>query len=176
MIYLSDIKTFELQYKAHFTALKHFAKNYLDDEEVVLDILQDLFLKLYEKRLNFETEEQLKAYLYRSLQNNCLTYIRNNERAKKQLKDYTIEESDETFINAIIESEVFNLINKTFEELPEACKNVYKLSLQGKSHKEIAEELNISVNTIKRHKNYANHFLQKKLQKILEIIILVQFY
>lgn len=176
MIYLNDIQTFEEQYKAHFTALKHFAMNYINNEEIVLDLLQDLFLKLYEKKLSFETEENLKAYLYRSIQNNCLTYIRNNERLQKQLKDYSVSETEETFINKIIESEVFNLINKTFEELPETCKKVYKLSLQGKSHKEIAKELNITINTIKRHKNYANHFLQKKLQKILRIIFLIHFY
>ena len=56
---------------------------------------------------------------------------------------------------------------KVFEELPDACRKVYLRSLEGKSHQEISEELNIAINTIKKHKNNANHYLRVRLEKLL---------
>ena len=56
---------------------------------------------------------------------------------------------------------------EVFEELSPASREVYMKSLEGKSHKEIAEELNIAVNTIKKHKNNANHYLRSRLEKLI---------
>ena len=58
-------------------------------------------------------------------------------------------------------------VNEVFEELPDACRKVYLRSLEGKSHQEISEELNIAINTIKKHKNNANHYLRVRLEKLL---------
>ena len=70
---LSNVKQFKKSYERYFTALKHFAMHYLEDEYVVLDLLQDFFLKLWEKRETFKNEETFKVYLYRGVRNNCLT-------------------------------------------------------------------------------------------------------
>ena len=170
---LSDAKQFKKGYERYFTALKHFAMHYLEDEDVVLDLLQDFFLKLWEKRETFKNEETFKIYLYRSVRNNCLTYIRNRKRAEKYMQGYASEEFEEDFICHVIEAEVFSMINEVFEELPEACKKVYRLSLEGKSHQEIADELHIAINTIKRHKNNANHYIRERLDKLLILAILL---
>ena len=170
---LSDSKQFKKGYERYFTALKHFAMHYLEDEDVVLDLLQDFFLKLWEKRETFKNEETFKIYLYRSVRNNCLTYIRNRKRAEKYMQGYASEEFEEDFICHVIEAEVFSMINEVFEELPEACKKVYRLSLEGKSHQEIADELHIAINTIKRHKNNANHYIRERLEKLMILMMLL---
>ena len=63
----SDAKRFKAEYEAYFSALKYFAFRYIEDEEVVCDLLQDLFVKLWERGEMFENEMVLKAYLYRSV-------------------------------------------------------------------------------------------------------------
>ena len=136
----SDAKRFKAEYEAYFSALKYFAFRYIEDEEVVCDLLQDLFVKLWERGEMFENEMVLKAYLYRSVRNNCLTYIRDNRRREHRLAEYEPEETEEAFVDRIIEAE---------------------------SHQEISEELNIAINTIKKHKNNANHYLRVRLEKLL---------
>lgn len=170
---LSDAKQFKKGYERYFTALKYFAMHYLGDEDVVLDLLQDFFLKLWEKRETFRNEDTFRVYLYRGVRNNCLTYIRDKKRAEKRLEGYAPEEIEEDFVSHVIEAEVFSLINQVFEELPESCKKVYRLSLEGKSHQEIADELHIAINTIKRHKNNANHYIRERLEKLLVLMILL---
>ena len=71
----------------------------------------------------------------------------------------------------MLESEIFQALRTVFNELPPACKKVYLLSLQGKSHDEISQQLNITINTVKKHKNNANHYMREKLKYLLQVIL-----
>ena len=167
LIYLSERKKFKEVYEEYFTALKYFAMRYVKDEEVACDLLQDVFVKLWEKGDRFENEMQLKTYLYRVVRNHCLTYIRDAQRKEKRMEGFEVEETEESFVHQMIEAEIYALINDIFEELPDACRNVYMKSLEGKSHKEIAEELHIAITTIKKHKTNANNYLRGRLKDLL---------
>ena len=140
---------------------------YVKDEEVACDLLQDIFVKLWEKGDRFENEMQLKTYLYRVVRNHCLTYVRDTQRKEKRMEGFEVEETEESFVHQMIEAEIYALINDIFEELPDACRNVYMKSLEGKSHKEIAEELHIAITTIKKHKTNANNYLRGRLKDLL---------
>ena len=85
LICLSESKKFKEVYEEYFTALKYFAMRYVKDEEVACDLLQDVFVKLWEKGDRFENEMQLKTYLYRVVRNHCLTYIRDAQRKEKRM-------------------------------------------------------------------------------------------
>lgn len=164
---MADAKSFKTEYEEYFSALKYFACKYIEDEEVVCDLLQDFFIKLWEKGECFENEQVFKAYLYRSVRNNCLSYLRDHRRQEAKLAQY---EPEDAFINQMIEAEVYALVNKIFDELPEASRRVYLKSLEGKSHQEITDELHIAINTIKKHKNNANRYLRTRLEKVLSFI------
>lgn len=166
-ICLSNSRIFKEVYEEYFTALKYFAMRYVKDEEVACDLLQDVFIKLWEKGDRFEDEMQLKTYLYRVVRNHCLTFIRDTQRKEKRMEGFKVEETEESFVQQMIEAEVYALINDIFEELPDACRNVYMKSLEGKSHKEIAEELNIAITTIKKHKTNANNYLRGRLKNLM---------
>lgn len=145
---------------------------YVKDEEVACDLLQDVFVKLWEKGDRFENVIQLKTYLYRVVRNYCLTFIRDAQRKEKRMEGFEVEDTEESFVYQMIEAEIYALINDIFEELPDACKNVYVKSLEGKSHKEIAEELHIAITTIKKHKTNANNYLRKRLKDLLFLVML----
>lgn len=69
---MANAKCFKAEYEEYFSALKYFACRYITDEAVVCDLLQDFFIKLWEKGEVFENELAFKTYLYRSIRNNCL--------------------------------------------------------------------------------------------------------
>lgn len=81
-------------------------------------MLQDVFVKLWEKGDRFENEMQLKTYLYRVVRNHCLTYIRDAQRKEKRMEGFEVEETEEAFVHQMIEAEIYALINDIFEETP----------------------------------------------------------
>jgi RNA polymerase sigma-70 factor len=170
-VYLGNAQSFKMQYEMYFTSLKYFAKRYIDNEEAIHDIIQDIFVKLWEQKMDFENEQVFKTYLYRAVRNNCLTYIQHEKKRHEYAANNQEEEIEEAFINQVIKAEVYALINDVFKELPEMCRKVYARSLEGKSHQEISEELHIAINTIKRHKNKANHYLRERLEKLLSLVL-----
>ena len=176
IIDLGNIHVFRQEYEAHFTALKHFAMQYHPDEEQVCDLLQDIWMKLWEKKETYINEASFKTYLYRTVRNRMLNFIRDQKINEERLSQLSFEESEDAIINKIIESEIYALINEAFSELPDSCKRVYLESLKGASQKEIAEKLNISINTIKKHINNANHYLKKRLENILSLLLLLKGY
>ena len=68
---LSDAKCFQVIYQEYFVALKYFACRYIKDVEVVCDLLQNLFVKLWEQGETFENEVAFKTYLYHAVRNVC---------------------------------------------------------------------------------------------------------
>lgn len=158
---------FHWLYGKYAAVLRYFAAKYISDPDTVEDVVQDAFVNLWERRKGFESEVSIKSWLYKSVRNDCLNVLRHQQVHQK----YSLYEQDkdhsESFLDHVFEAEVFKILLSVFNELPPACRQVYKMSLEGMKHEEIARKLNISVNTVKKHKNNANHFLQSRLKDIL---------
>jgi len=160
-------------YEENSPSLRYFASKYLQEDSSIDDIVQDSFVTFWENRNKLNTYNSAKSYLYTIVRNSCLNSIRHNSVKKKYLNTIRETDNSDSFLDNILEAEIFNLVMKFFNELPPACRNVYKLSISGLSHKDISEKLNISVNTVKKHKNLANHFIKEKISKVLELMLLV---
>lgn len=168
-------KAFRYLYTKYTATLRYFAAKYIDDDATIEDIIQDAFLNLWEKHDEFQSENAVKAYLYKIVRSFSIDIIRHRNIAHKYAEQILLqgEEEQEFFLENIIESEVFHMLQTVFDELPPACKEVYQLSLSGKSHEEISRELNISVNTVKKHKNNANHYMRDKLKHVLSVLLYI---
>lgn len=164
-------KAFRFLYEKYTPALRYFAAKYVDDDAVIDDIVQDVFVSLWERRTDFETENALKSFLYTSVRNCCLNMIRHQGVKTRYAEVVYREEPKESFLDHILEAEIFELLSEVFNELPPACREVYRLSLEGKKHEEIAEELKITINTVKKHKNNANHYMRERLKHILVFLM-----
>lgn len=163
-------------FKQHYTPLVLFAKNYIPDVEIDKDIVQEVFLTLIEAGEGFNSIDNFKAYLYQSVKNKCLKHLRHEE-VKKRYFSYARQEMrhDEFFLEHILEEEVYSLLIREIENLPEQCRKVYLLSLEGKSNQEIADKLSIGIETVKSHKKAGKQFLYNRLKDILPLGILVLF-
>ncbi len=170
---LGKRKNYQNVYAEMYTGLKYFALNLLKSEDIAEDIIQDVWLKIWHKKPSFENKHKLKAYLYQSVRNAALNHIRQSNTKNKVFDQIQIEGIELDISEKIIESEIYSIINQTFNQLPPSAKRVYLEKLNGKKHKEIAEELNISINTVKKHINNSNHFLRENLKHLLDFAIFI---
>lgn len=138
---------------------------------VVEDVVQETFINLWEKRGIYSDMVYFKAYLYKSLYNNALFYLRQHKVSEDV--DPGIEDDTESALNAIIEEEVHREIIAAIDKLPPERRRVVELSMVGYSQEEIAEKLNISVNTVKTQKRKAYAFLREELQHLFVLFLML---
>ena len=168
---LLDNKTFEDLFELHFTRLMGFVFNYVRDEEVAKDIVHDAFLTLWSNRKRLNPVYPVKSYLFTLAQNCALNYLRHlrvvtgNEQAVTELLEAANEELDD------YEKRLVRLEEK-LAQLPEKQREVLvKCVVEGKKYKEVAEELDITVNTVKTHITRALKFLRDELQEDLIMLL-----
>jgi len=159
-----DQRSFEKLFQALFSSGQRFVKTFMVDDESADDILQEVFISIWEKRKIFENENHLKAYFYKSLRNNTIKRI---VRSKKgvNLENIGSKESDDLF-EKIVEIEFSRELSRSISQLPEKRREIILLALSGMTAEQISESLNISVNTIKSQKTKAYSTLRDQLKNM----------
>jgi RNA polymerase sigma-70 factor (family 1) len=149
----------------YYARLCYFAFKMIGEREAAEDLVQETFVKLWERQEDFTSELSAKTFLYVTTRNACLNRIRHEEVEKKYIKAHNSEAvEEEKGLRRIIQAEVLGEIHNAIEELPQGCRQVLKLAyFEGLKNHEIAEQLGISVNTIKTQKARALQLLRLKL-------------
>jgi RNA polymerase sigma-70 factor (ECF subfamily) len=139
-------------YRRYWQSLFKAAYNILKDRQACEDIIQELFIKLWDCRAEVEISISLKAYLYASVRYGVYRQIRTGS-VKSEIFDDLIERLHTPAThNSIEHKELLLQISQVIDTLPEKCREVYKLSREEcLSHKEIALQLNISTKTVENH-------------------------
>ena len=136
--------------------------------------MQDVFLKFHNKLAEFSSELAVKNFLYLSVKNACLNFLRHDLVEKKFAE--TQRETELVYDEAltqIIKTEAIVLIKEAIETLPEGCRNVLKLAFfEGLKNEQIALELGISINTVKTQKQRALQLLRVKLTDKTYLLLL----
>lgn len=145
-----DENAFKVLYEEFFHALLAVACKYVETETAE-DIVQDTFFKLWNAPQKFVQITDLRFYLYRSVQNQCLNYIRDR-KVEENYRNETELVSEDFFYNVLLEEELFIRLRGAINELPEKYKEVISLNLEGLSDKEIALHLGISIDAVKQQK------------------------
>jgi RNA polymerase sigma-70 factor (ECF subfamily) len=128
-----------------------YAVTYVTRQEIAEDIVQELFIRIWENRNSIKITRSLKAYLFTSTRNSSINYLRS-KYAKVPFDELTnIKENQirTTSEDRISENELKRLIHSAVENLPEKCRIIFNLSRNSDlSHQEIADQLNISKKTV----------------------------
>lgn len=165
-----DAMAYTVIYNRYFDSLYIHACNRLKDKEEAQDIIHELFTHLWNKRKELFIKSSLSSYLYMSIRNRVLDLISHQQVETKYVN------SLQNFINAgycvtdhlIREKQLTELIEKGISDLPTKMKQVFELSRKEKlSHKEIAAQLNLSEQTVKKQVNNALKILRIKLGTML---------
>lgn len=160
-----DIKYF---FDLHHKSLCYFANRLVKDDLQSEDIVAECFFKLWERREDFGTEQNVKAFLYISCRNACLNYLQHLKVKTSVQKVYLeqLEKGEDTILYQIIKTEILEIVSKEVDELPEKMRDIFKLLyFNGKKTDEIAAELNLSVQTVRNQKTKAIALLKTSLLK-----------
>lgn len=180
---LPDEQVYIEVYTAYFPKLVRFSRSYVLSPEDAENIVQDVFVYLWEHRDLCRTSPHLPAFLFTAVKNRCLDYLRKEtylQTKKKSLTD--IQEKELEFklyaLQALDEKDVAMAdMEKALEEaiarLPARCREIFILSrLEGVKQKEIAERLSISVHTVEGQMAIAWQKLRYELRRIVFYFLL----
>ena len=166
-IRLGTRSAFKQFFKKYWKGLYIFSYNILKSEQSSEDIVQNVFIDFWEK-VQYEDIRNPKAYLYKAVKYQILNHIRNNSIHQKHLEQLKVLQSVQNLENEIIFKEMDDLILENIKKLPDKCREIFELSrLQDLSNREIAEKLDISVQTVKNQISTALRLLRKALQESL---------
>jgi RNA polymerase sigma-70 factor (ECF subfamily) len=170
-----DKSAFETLFRSFFPGLVLFAQKYVSDQDTAREIVHNVFLNLWEKREKVDTSTSLKSYLFRSVHNRCLNFIRDQKKFNRDETLFDRLDSDQ-FSDAsdhLEEQELEQRIFDSLQALPEKCREVFMMNrFEGLKYAEIAQKLNISVKTVEAQMSKALKILRENLIDYLKIIIL----
>lgn len=153
-----DERAFRQLFHHFYPALYNFTKKLTSDPEEAKDIVSHTFQKLFERNKLFETETNIKAFLYITARNNSLNYLNSQKTKTNRQREYAREMSDDELLvyDYEIMERLVDKVDAAIENLPERCRDIFKL-LYYKQLKpaEIAELMDISVDTVYVQKNRA---------------------
>lgn len=167
---------FEKLFREHFTALCYFARRYLGDLDSSKEIVHSVFIKIWENRETFDWTKPAKSYLFTSVYNRSMNFIRDNRKFAEVDSSEIHEEitSTSAFSDTLETAELEDRIQSALQRLPEKCREVFELSrFEGKKYAEIADHLGISVKTVETQMSRALKILKEELKEYLYVFLLL---
>lgn len=158
-----DIDAFKIFFESFYPSLCLFANKYLNDEDASMDIVQDAFVFLWSKEIDFFSLDSAKSYLFKFVKNRSLNFLRDKQ--SRDRLNLEILAAETYFRDNVIEEETYQVIHDAIQSLPPQGQRVMMLSLDGLKNHEIAETLGISINTVKTIKLRAFRAMRKNLDR-----------
>ena len=146
----NDRKAYSDLFDGYFDKLFTFALNMVFREDVANDIVQEVFIAIYEKSILKNYQGSLKAYLYTSVRNRCYNYLRDAKVEDRNMALYAEAAVYSDNVDMIDREEILEKIREVLDELPEKCREVCLLRcVHGYKYSEISEQLGMNENTVK---------------------------
>ena len=169
----NDEEFLKIIFRLYYSGLCAYAATFVKASDLAEEIVQETFIKFWESRANINVENSLKAYVFRSVHNNCINYLKNSEVLKRQSKRMTEEilyhnevalrNFSPAVIDDLISEELEKKLNHVLGELPLQARKIFMMSrFDQLTYDEIADRLGISVNTVKTQ-------MKRVLSKLREI-------
>ena len=164
---------FKQLFEEYYHPLRGFARKFISDYDICNDLVQESFVGLWDKRKEISNSSAIKSYLYSSVRNACLNHLRFEQMKSKNEDRILALSSDWYYEDSLLEEEVHSQIYEAIKDLPAQSRRVIVMAMNGSTNLEIAEELNISINTVKTLKQRSYKFLREKLKGIHWLLLLL---
>ena len=159
-----DGQAFEKYYKDHYKIFFLAAFNYLKDTGRAEEIVNDVFIRLWQSADTIQIESSLRSYIYRAIINRSLNELDKNKRDQQHQKELRHRPEDTVEIKEMEENELKISLYRAIDQLPEQCRKVFRMSrFEELKQQEIADQLGISIKTVKNHITHALKLLNKVL-------------
>jgi RNA polymerase sigma-70 factor (family 1) len=163
---LADEISFEAVFKKFYPSLVLFARKLTGDAPAAEDIVTDVFCKLWQRQIQFPSEQSAKAFLYISTRNACINHLQKRDWHKRVHKAISASSkgiSEDFVLNHIVRAELWRQVLEQVEQLPRQCRKIMRLSfLMGYSNREIAQKLQLSINTVRNQRARGIHLVRKR--------------
>jgi RNA polymerase sigma-70 factor (ECF subfamily) len=170
-------ESFVFLHRRYQSRIYRYCYQFVRNEEAAQEITSDVFVKIWEKRAGIRIEQAIAGLLFKITRDLSLSYLRKVARDAALRKAY-IEDYFESLTNPI-EDEIFireglQIANQAIASLPPKCRLVFRLRyFSGLSLQQIAEELNISTNTVQNHLSKGTRIVKTHLQANSDLVFLV---
>lgn len=169
-------EAYEYLFATYYPRLHNYALHFLADGDAVGDIIQDCFMKLWEKRGELILQS-VGALLFRMVRNQCLNYLRHKALEDSEwLQSLNLEDHSERLYSTdflddpdqkLLFQELKRQVEHTLDALPERSRQIFTMSrFDGMKNREIAEELGISVKVVERHIGRALKMFRRQLRNV----------
>jgi RNA polymerase sigma-70 factor (ECF subfamily) len=168
-------KAFEMLFNFYCQRLINFIRRYVADIQIAENIVQDVFVHVWNHRANLDPSRLIKSYLFKAVKNEALKEIRHrNAETKSQQKLIDLIVPDIDPEKELTTDEMNKEIHQAINELPDKCREIFKMNrFDGLKYAEIAETLNISEKTVETQMGRAFKKLRIKLKPLLPSILSV---
>jgi RNA polymerase sigma-70 factor (ECF subfamily) len=167
-----DDSSLQLLYRHFYKALVAFAIQAVETQESAEEIVQDIFVKTWQKRNTFKSTATLKAYLYNGVRNECISHLRRQQTAQERIrqfeKDYHQLQmgTEESMAGSLPHrEEAIRQLLLAIDSLPPKLRELFLLAIRGKSSEDIAQEMGITLQTVKKQRQRGLERLRKELGK-----------
>lgn len=173
-----DKQEFEMLFRTHFKGMVFYAQQYIKDLDTAREIAQEAFIALWEKREQIDMNRSVRSYLSSSIHNKCLNVLREQKKFDRSLLAFeglSEKAADVAFSGEHRETEA--LISAAIEELPEKCREIFRLSrFENLKYQQIADQLGISVKTVEAQMSKALQHMRARLADHLPALLILCLY
>ncbi len=168
-------RIFEEIFRKYYQSLCNYANSILKEMDEAEEVVQNLFLSIWEKRSDLEISISLKSYLYRAVHNHCLNRIKHL-KVREEYQQYAVnfyDASYESVSQTVMKNELETKIEEAIKKLPEQCRLIFQMSrFEELKYHEIAEQLELSPKTVENQIGKALKILRVELAEYLPLIII----
>lgn len=178
MLKPSDKETFRKLYNTYSPKIYRFALSYLKNKPDAEELMQDVFLKIWEKRDQLDPEQNVKAYIFKIAVNSIYDFIRrkNIEKAFADFTRQNFQPGTESVWHEIIWNDMLSKLNTLVDRMPEQRKIIFKMSREENlSNQQIAEKLNLSKRTVENQLYRATQYLSEHIKTDTVFLLLSLF-
>lgn len=170
-----QVEAWKHLYTDYYSSLCCYALKILKDRELSADVVQNVIVRLWEKDTCFKDMPSFHSYLYKSVYHNCLKIIRDKNVEVHYLSE---QEKEKEYLNpeyfaTVVEEEVVRKLRQVIDQMSGKRREVMLLCLEGKHVEEISTLLNISSNTVKKHKKEAYQHIRKMIRPDILILFIL---
>ena len=170
-----DADAFEKVFKTYFKNLHAYALYILKSPESAREVIQQVFYKIWEKRQSLHIHTSMKAYLYKSVYNECMLQLKKKKNQEASLSYMQKLDAGKLAQGASDKIETTDLeirLQKALNELPEQCRTIFQLNrFEGLKYHEVASQMGLSIKTIENQMGKALKRLRIALAEFLPLII-----
>lgn len=169
-----DVRAFDIIYQKFFSKLYGAAYKRLQNRELTEEVIQELFISIWERRKTLVVNTTLESYLFSSVKYLVIAQYKKNNLFEQYANTLKLQEEDHNFTEQMVAfDELSEAYQKALQRLPERCREVFLLKRSGLSLREISEQLDISEKTVENQMTKALKVLREALSDYTSFSILL---